>query len=337
MLCVLALACASAHARSTMTFPALDRPAMAVRAPERAVLLGAARAGKRVVAVGERGIICLSDDGARSWRQARAVPVSVTLTAVQFVDDKLGWAIGHGGVVLHTQDGGETWERQADGRSLAKAAHTMQPSTEMQALIDDGPDKPLLDLHFVDAKRGFVVGAYNLAFETRDGGASWTSLMDRLDNSRGSHLYSIAMRGDAIFIAGEQGTLFRSTNSGASFTPLSSGYQGSWFKVLTSPVGIVVAGLRGNSMLSRDDGNTWVAIEGAPQVSFVGGTVLPDGRVLLVNQAGQLMISTNGGAYSAVETQPLPQPSNVISIADGLLTVGLTGATVLPRPGAPRK
>ncbi len=54
---------------------------------------------------GERGIVLLSDDAGVSWRQAK-VPVSVSLTAVQFVDAEQGWAVGHLGVVLHTQDGG---------------------------------------------------------------------------------------------------------------------------------------------------------------------------------------------------------------------------------------
>ena len=94
---------------------ALDRPAVAVQAPQRAVLLAAARAGTRTLAVGERGIIALSDDDGRSWRQA-SVPTSVTLTALRFADAQRGWAVGHGGTVLATEDGGQRWVRQLEGR-----------------------------------------------------------------------------------------------------------------------------------------------------------------------------------------------------------------------------
>ena len=102
--------------------PAIERAAIAVRSPGRAVLLAADKAGARLVAVGEHGVVALSDDQGITWRQARVVPTSVSLAAVRFADERSGWAVGHGGVLLRTTDGGETWLRQADGRSLAQAA-----------------------------------------------------------------------------------------------------------------------------------------------------------------------------------------------------------------------
>src|SRR5258706_1771055 len=80
---------------------ALQRPALSVSQPQRAVLLAAAPAGARVVAVGERGVIALSDDGGATWRQA-ACSVTVTLTMVRFADDRHGVVVGHGGTVLTT-------------------------------------------------------------------------------------------------------------------------------------------------------------------------------------------------------------------------------------------
>ncbi|MFT3819554.1 MAG: YCF48-related protein [Rubrivivax sp.] len=332
-LCGLALAGAFGGAMAAASFPALDHPAMAVRAPERDVLLAAALAGQRVVAVGERGIVVLSDDGARTWRQAHAVPVAVTLTAVQFVDAQRGWAVGHGGIVLHSEDGGENWVRQADGRTLAQAVLAAQDTADAHRLVAEGPDKPLLDLRFVDARHGYIVGAYNLAFETRDGGATWSSLMSRIDNPRGVHLYSIAVRGDSVFIAGEQGAMFRSRDGGASFAALQTSYRGSWFSVMALPGrGLVAAGLRGNAMYSPDDGETWTAIEGTPPVTLVHGTVLPDSRVLMVNQAGELFMARSGSPIAPLRLRTsLPAPSALLPLPEGaLLVVGLTGAIRLP-------
>lgn len=45
---------------------------------------------------------------------------------IHFVDDKEGWAAGDDGVVLHTIDGGATWERQATG-VRASWRPTIQP------------------------------------------------------------------------------------------------------------------------------------------------------------------------------------------------------------------
>ena len=59
------------------------------------LLLDLAFAGQRMVAVGERGHVMLSDDQGATWRQAKSVPTRVLLTAVFFVDSEYGWAVGH--------------------------------------------------------------------------------------------------------------------------------------------------------------------------------------------------------------------------------------------------
>ncbi|HJV93238.1 MAG TPA: glycosyl hydrolase, partial [Azonexus sp.] len=71
-----------------------------------APMLGAARAGQRIVAVGDYGIVLLSDDQGKTFRQAASVPISSTLTAVSFADARNGWAVGHWGAILRTSDGG---------------------------------------------------------------------------------------------------------------------------------------------------------------------------------------------------------------------------------------
>lgn len=111
-------------------------PAIALGSAEHAPLVAAAQARQRLVAVGDHGVIVLSDDGA-TWRQAHSVPVDGLLTALSFVDERQGWAVGHGGVVLHTEDGGETW-----------------------ALLPPLEDRPvLLSVWFENARHGVVVGA----------------------------------------------------------------------------------------------------------------------------------------------------------------------------------
>ena len=74
------------------------------------LLLDIARAGDRLVAVGERGHVLLSDDDGETWKQVQ-VPTRTMLTAVHFLDDKLGFAVGHDAVILRTEDGGSIWQR----------------------------------------------------------------------------------------------------------------------------------------------------------------------------------------------------------------------------------
>ncbi|MBT0960101.1 WD40/YVTN/BNR-like repeat-containing protein [Denitromonas iodatirespirans] len=305
------------------------------------MLLAASQAGGRLAAVGERGLIILSDDQGVTWRQARAVPTSVSLAAVRFADEHTGWAVGHAGVILRTSDGGETWSRQADGRSLAQAslaeASRSQDARRIKAaqwLVDDGPDKPLMGILAFDTQHVLVVGAYGLIFESTDGGATWTSIMGRLDNPKGLHLNAVERDGDAIYIAGEQGLLLRSDDRGKNFHRLQSPYEGSWFALaVTSNGTVIAAGLRGHAFSSSNKGATWSRLEGAAPASFVGATVVGSDRVVLVNQAGQLVSVGNDERLHVLHAAPLPPTSALVSLPKGaLLAVGMTGAKRFSAP-----
>lgn len=72
-------------------------------------------------AVGDHGVALQTKDGGRTW-DLRPVPTEVSLRAVWFVTDKVGWVAGgttipytgvETGVVFRTDDGGTTW-RQAN-------------------------------------------------------------------------------------------------------------------------------------------------------------------------------------------------------------------------------
>lgn len=330
-----------ARAAGDDRYSTLREPALTMREPGKAVLQAVAVAGQRLVAVGERGVIALSDDSAQHWRQARRVPTSVTLTAVRFADAQRGWAVGHGGVILSTQDGGEQWSLQADGRSLAALAESAaskrpdQPllAKEAAQLVADGPDKPLLDLHIAEGQHLFVVGAYNLAFESTDGGSTWRAALARMDNPKAQHLYAVASRGQVWMIAGEQGLLMRSLDGGQSFQRVSSPYAGSWFTLTASgPNEWIVAGLRGHAFRSTDDGNTWAALEGAPPTSFVSAIGQTDGSVLLANQAGQLFTTRGGSTLVALPVPSLPPLTQAVVLPSGdLLALSMAGALRLPR------
>jgi photosystem II stability/assembly factor-like uncharacterized protein len=93
------------------------RPHRRALLASRGIVTGLGRAGKRVVAVGQRGHVLISDDAGEKWQQSE-VPVSADLVAVHFPDAEAGWAVGHDGVILNSTDGGRTWVRQLDGRTL---------------------------------------------------------------------------------------------------------------------------------------------------------------------------------------------------------------------------
>ena len=332
---------------ATSTEP-FNRPAPSVAQPQRALLNGIARAGQRLVAVGEHGLVIWSDDNGQAWHQA-AVPVDVNLTTVAFVDEHHGWATGHQGVVLSSENGGESWRKRLDGvqaaaltlaRAKKKAAALEEDAREdylyaAQRLVDDGPDKPLLALLFNGPNRISVVGAFNLALHSRDGGKTWQAFYDQIDNPDGLHLYALQALGPRRFIAGEQGLLLATDPGGGSFKRLASPYEGSYFGLLPLANNrLLLFGLRANVFRSDDGGQQWhpVTIEGA-KASFNAGQQLSDGSIVLLDQGGRVYTSRDQGrSFKAIPFGWGAPLTAVAEATDGsLVLTSLAGIVILPR------
>jgi photosystem II stability/assembly factor-like uncharacterized protein len=308
----------------------LQRQALATPLGPGLAMLAVARAGRRLVAAGERGIVLTSDDAGRRWAQAH-VPVQASLTALRFADEQRGWAAGHLGVLLGTTDGGRTWALQLDGvraaqQMLAASTHEAQRKSAQQ-LVADGPDKPFFDLD-VQAEHLVTVGAYGLAFESLDGGASWVPFGQRLPNPKRLHLYGVRLAGERILIVGEQGLVMRSNDRGASFEVLSSPYKGSFFGVLAAKSGTLLAyGLRGNACRSTDAGSSWTALTTGVPVSISAAIERPDGTLLLVAQNGDLLTSRDDGQHfeRRPATPPFPATALAATADNALVVAGLRG------------
>jgi len=319
---------------------ALNRPAALTRAPQHSVLLAAAAAGERWVAVGERGVIVWSDDHGQNWQQAE-VPVSTTLTAVTFVDTQHGWAAGHAGVVLRSVDGGMRWTRVLDGNLLARqlldeaeAMGDTRAIGEANALLADGADKPWLDILALDAQRLLVVGAYGLAMFSDDGGEHWHSWHARLPNPQQLHLYAARRTGTAWLLAGEQGLALYSNDDGRSFERLHPPYPGSFFAAeLLDEHDMILAGLRGNVLRSRDGGQSWQSLPLPAPVSVTATAQDGRGQVLAVNQAGEVL-RLQSDTWMKLNQSPLPPLAGLLARPGASwLVVGMQGAHVLPEGG----
>jgi photosystem II stability/assembly factor-like uncharacterized protein len=126
----------------------------------------------------------------------------IDLLHVFFVNTEVGWAAGEHGTIIHTTDGGKTWEAQLGG----------DPA--------DNADK-IRALHFLDEHRGWAVQGRK-TLHTRDG-SSWEEI--------GSAPYvvrSLAFITSRVgYIAGspseyqrEANTIFRTSDGGRSWKPV---------------------------------------------------------------------------------------------------------------------
>ena len=99
------------------------------------------------------GLVLRSSDGGRSWQRAAtlgvttATPAGVSVQDLLFVDARRGWAVGHGGSVFATVDGGTTWQQQPVKTS-----------------------KTLTTLHALDDSRVWMGGERGMIFASSTGG-----------------------------------------------------------------------------------------------------------------------------------------------------------------------
>jgi photosystem II stability/assembly factor-like uncharacterized protein len=308
--CFVVVLGAAAFAFSPRPMPVF--PATAIGA-SRVLLLGLAAADKRAVAVGERGVILLSDDEGRNWRLAKS-RTEATLTAVHFVDSRRGFAVGHDAVILVTEDAGETWK-------------------QVHAAPDE--QKPLLAVWFENPERGIAVGAYSSFYRTSDGGKSWQAAAEFAGDQ---HFNALAGGGDGkLLLVGEAGLVARSDDAGRSWTTLTTPYKGSYFGVLRlADTAWLAFGLRGNAFRSDDDGVRWTLVSPASaQASLMGGTTLPDGGVVLVGREGAVLESRDHGkTFAARKTADGKALAAVLRLPAGAcVLVGEGGATRLDSCG----
>jgi photosystem II stability/assembly factor-like uncharacterized protein len=316
----------------------LKMPARMSPLASKGLLQAVARAGNRLVAVGQRGHILVSSDSGATWVQSQ-VPVSSDLTSVFFIDSNEGWAVGHDGVILHSADAGARWELQLDGIAaceLMSSALKGRPDVdklleEARRCKEQGADKPFLDVWFSDSRNGYAVGAYNLIFRTSDGGKNWESWFDRTDNPKFLNLYAIRPAGGALLIAGEAGLVLTLDSASRHFRAVTLPYTGSLFGIGDAGTTAILFGLRGHAFASNDQARTWKPVDTGLAASIVAAARTLDGRLVLADAAGRIAATTDGHTFAPVAVKQAPPIAGLADAGNGdLVLVGPRGASLAP-------
>lgn len=311
----------------------LEHPAEISEQPESKPLMSITFTGETMVVAGLRGVIAISEDG-KSWLQS-ASPVQSDLVALSFPSASQGWCVGHDGVVLFSDNGGKSWIKKLDGQSAADlfnglyvreedrdedndtygdygglADGTLDPSERLwRAAVDlarlnfrNGPTLPFLDVHFTDTENGILVGAFGLIAVTDDGGETWQPLLHKLDNPIGLSLNSVTHTGTRWLAAGERGHVFLEDPATGQFISVDTGYEGSFFQTMTTNGHVLVAGMRGTAYVSSDDGLSWSRITLPTEASINGAATTKDGRILLADDAGNILIGSADTDFRVLTT-----------------------------------
>ncbi len=142
--------------------------------------------GSRPFASRENSRIVHTTDGGANWAAVNTPDIGGRnqLRSIWFVDKKFGCAVGDGGAILVTTDGGRKW-------TLCKKV----------------TDKNLYAVCFTNTKNGWAVGQNGTILETTNGGNSWK----KANSPTGETLYGLhfSKKSNIGIAVGESGTIIR--------------------------------------------------------------------------------------------------------------------------------
>jgi len=256
-----------------------------------------------------------------TWQPQNSGTINILLSAC-FVDQNTGWAVGEGGTILKTGDGGQNWQSQTSGTSAnLNAIYTTDASTAW-AVGDggiilnttdggqnwqnqsSGTSEFLSSVYFINATTGWVVGDYGTVLKTSNGGSTWQPQNSGATYGLASVDFVDASNGWCV--VADVGMVLKTTNGGNSWQTISTGSQNllTSLDFVNANVGWVV-GTFGEIQKTTDGGNSWQNQTGVfppdwlYSVCFLnedtGWTVGFDGKVQKTIDGGQTWESQISG------------------------------------------
>lgn len=150
-------------------------------------------------AVGEFGTILHTRDGGTHWQAQQSGEADLLLEGVRFLDEKRGFVVGEFGTILATSDGGARW------------TSIFQKAEEILDIESLGKLRPtLFNLDFQDNKIGVAVGVGGSILRSQDGGRTWKDTSSPTTNHLyrvkfiNGNLYAVGLRG-TLLVSADQG------------------------------------------------------------------------------------------------------------------------------------
>lgn len=214
---------------------------------------------QRAVAVGNNGTVVTTHDGGKSWVEV-AVPRSTIankLMRVKTLPDGVAWAVGEGGVVLHSSDFGASWalatkEEDAAWNDIFFIDHQGWMVGEFGRIKRSGDNgvtwqtvsspvkASLMAVAFKDKLNGAAVGLGGLVLATHDGGEQWVVARP----ATVEHLFDVIWDGAKWMAVGDNGVVLTADASAGDWrpAPITNQSRGWYTKIAHQEGGDYLAG-----------------------------------------------------------------------------------------------
>jgi photosystem II stability/assembly factor-like uncharacterized protein len=238
------------------------------------------------------------------------------LNAVHFASTSVGYAVGDGGALRKTTNGGSDWSSPSSGttqnlRAVWFASATTGWVGGDNGLIrkttdganwtaqSSGTTQPINRLYFADASNGWAFGDAGTMLRTVDGGANWVELSGWGVMTSGT---TTALRGidfvdaNVGYVVGGGGLIRKTLNGGWTWTAQASGTGAVLNAVSVSGSVGVAAGSGGAITYTSNGGANWSAVTSgstAYYAAYTSGT-----RHWVAGDNGAVRYSTNGSTWT---------------------------------------
>ena len=261
----------------------------------------------------------------QGWVATRVAPAEQDLNAVYFLDNKRGWIGGDNGFLSRTEDGGQSWVKQAvqttaaindiyfrdqdagfliAGNSIFSTHDNGARWTEVRRFLPrefEGADIELYSVRFSSKKKGWVVGSVSkrervvdsVLLYTDDAGQTW----QRQRAPSRLELIHIDFANDKRgWISGANGTIITTVDGGASWTKQETGTTATIFHLdfRNEKRGLAV-GERGTILRTLDSGVTWTPVVVGARSTLLNVQYVNDDRCWAVGRSGTILRSDDGG------------------------------------------
>lgn len=249
-------------------------------------------------------------------------------------DGDRGIAVGAGGEIQVTADGGKTWKPEAGPTQLSLTAVAIKGSRRIVAGLmgeifsDDGSGKwqrsesgtkeRALGASLDGSGNAMVVGSFGTMLRSTDGGKTWNNVApdwmpiyagsDELTDDFAPSIYAVAIDDQGFGIAvGELSTVLRTEDGGASWQlALGGPVRGSdrpsaIFGAAIRPDGVGYAvGQSGLILQTPDRGRTWCSIVSGTTANLMGVASFAGGRTLISGMRAMLLSEDDGKSWKAL-------------------------------------
>ncbi len=257
------------------------------------------------VAISRSGRIYRTTDAASSWSLVHGG--TAPLTSIHFVTPLVGYAVGAGWTVLHTDDGGQTW-----------TARTNPPEPGLRSIRCGTPLACLV-----------TTGNQNV-LRTADGGGTWSSVTPSTQKILAASFTSTT----GAVAVGEGGTTVLSSDSGGTWRPVGKRLTTTFERVRALSASVAFATGSSGALARTDDGGvTWSEVGVSTSEDVIDVSFANQATGYALDVAGTLLRTDNAGqSWQILNTGTASRPQAVLALGTQVvLLVGAQGSPTFDR------